>query len=139
MRMQVVEGRRSGAISDKAVIDASLAPPGVFVNERQLSALSRVARQPLLLHCNPFLQFGGWGRYYFEVTIDALDHEFGGNVAVGLDVMKSADAMSAALVPGFVGNDAGVFGCAVQVDGVWRVTDWRAMIVWVVMLTLLSE
>lgn len=113
--VQVVEGRRSGAISDKAVIDASLAAPGLFINERQLSASSRVARQPLLLHCTPFIQLGGWGRYYFEVAIDCLDHEFGANIAVGLDVLKSPDAVRDALVPGFVGNDAGVFGCALQV------------------------
>jgi hypothetical protein len=113
--LQVVEGRRSGAISDKAAIDASIAAPGVFINERLLSASSRAARQPLLIHCNPFIQFGGWGKYYFEVTIDSLDHEFGGNIAVGVDVQKSAEAVLDALVPGFAGNDAGVFGCALQV------------------------
>ncbi len=85
------------------------------MNERLLTASSRVPRQPLLVHCNPILQFGGWGRFYFQVTIDALDYEFGGNVAVGLDVLKCAELVHEALVPGFVGNDAGVFGCAIQV------------------------
>jgi hypothetical protein len=118
--LQVVEGRRSGAIIDKAVIDASTAAPGLFVNDRLLSASSRAPRQPLLLHCSPFIQFGGWGQYYFEVTIDSLDHEFGGNIAVGLDVQKSAEAVREAMVPGFVGNDAGVFGCALQVRAAAR-------------------
>jgi hypothetical protein len=62
------------------------------------------------------LQFGGWGRFYFQVTIDSLDHEFGANVAVGLDVVKSEAAVREALVPGFVGSESGVFGCCIQVD-----------------------
>jgi hypothetical protein len=69
---QVVEGRRSGAISDKAVIDQSIAPAGVFVDQRMLSAACQVARQPFLLHCTPFIQLGGWGRYYFQVIVHSL-------------------------------------------------------------------
>ena len=121
---QVVEGRRSGAIADKATIAADMVPPGVYVNDRLLSASCRTARQPLLLHCNPILQFGGWGRYYFQVTIDALDHEFGGNIAVGVDVQKCAEAVRDALAPGFVGNEAGVFGCTIQVGGWGRTWCW---------------
>lgn len=111
---QVVEGRRSGAISDKAVIDRSIAAAGVCIDQRQLTAACQVARHPFLLHCSPFMQLGGWGRYYFQVTIDSLD-DAGGNVAVGIDVQKPADVLREALVPGFVGNEAGVFGCAMQV------------------------
>ena len=64
-----------------------------------------------------------------QVTIDSIDSEFGGNIAVGLDVQKSVEGMQEALVPGFVGNDKGVFGCALQVAargaGVMR---WRVMV-----------
>jgi len=65
---QVVSDRRTGATTDKAVIDSTMVTEGVGIDLRLLTAASRVARKPLLLHCNPFLQFGGWGRYYFQVT-----------------------------------------------------------------------
>ncbi len=86
----------------------------MFIDQRLLTAACQVARQPFLLHCSPFIQLGGWGRYYFQVTIDALD-DAGGNIAVGIDVQKPPDVLREALVPGFVGNEAGVFGCAMQV------------------------
>ena len=113
--MQVVDDRRSGATVDKAVIDSSIASPGILIDDRRLTAACRVARKPLLVHCSPFLQFGGFGRYYFQVVIDSIDAEFGGNIAVGIDVQKSEEAVLEALVPGFVGNDKGVFGCSMQV------------------------
>ena len=111
----MVDDRRSGATVDKAVIDTSIASPGILIDDRRLTAACRVARKPLLVHCSPFLQFGGFGRYYFQVVIDSIDAEFGGNIAVGIDVQKSEEAVLEALVPGFVGNDKGVFGCSMQV------------------------
>lgn len=106
--------RREHKAVGGALICTQLLPSTAAVDDTRTSVRALRPRRYVTAHGTPVAASDGWGRWFFEARIDAIDDSAGGTISIGWDVERSS--LEGGPIPGLMGVD-GTFGCSFQNDG----------------------